>query len=40
MQLTEVEQAFKELRGDLSIRPSNHPLDSRSEAPICVAFMA
>lgn len=40
LQLTEVEQAFKELKGDLSIRPIYHQLDSRIEAHIFVAFMA
>jgi len=40
IQLTEVEQAFKELKGDLSIRPIFHPLDRRIEAPIFVAFLA
>ena len=40
IQLTEVEQAFKELKGDLSIRPIYHPLDARIEAHIVVAFMA
>ncbi len=40
IQLTEVEQAFKELKGDLSIRPLYHPLDTRIEAPIFVAFLA
>ncbi len=40
IQLTEVEQAFKELKGDLSIRPIYHQLDRRIEAHIFVAFMA
>jgi transposase len=40
IQLTEVEQAFKELKGDLSIRPLYHQLDARIEAHIFVAFMA
>lgn len=40
IQLTEVEQAFKELKGDLSIRPVYHQKDSRIEAHIFVAFMA
>jgi transposase len=38
--LTEVEQAFKELKGDLSIRPIYHQKDARIEAHIFVAFMA
>jgi transposase len=40
IQLTEVEQAFKELKGDLSIRPIYHQTDDRIEAHIFVAFMA
>jgi transposase len=40
IQLTEVEQAFKELKGDLSIRPIYHQLDRRIEAHIFVAFLA
>jgi transposase len=40
IQLTEVEQAFKELKGDLSIRPIYHQLDHRIEAHIFVAFLA
>jgi transposase len=40
IQLTEIEQAFKELKGDLSIRPIYHQLDARIEAHIFVAFMA
>jgi Transposase DDE domain len=40
IQLTEIEQAFKELKSDLSIRPIYHQKDSRIEAHIFVAFMA
>jgi hypothetical protein len=40
IQLTEVEQAFKELKGDLSVRPIYHQTDARIEAHIFVAFMA
>jgi transposase len=40
IQLTEVEQAFKELKGDLSARPIDHPLDHRIEAHMFVAFLA
>jgi len=40
IQLTEVEQAFKELKGDLAIRPIYHQLDNRIEAHIFVAFLA
>lgn len=40
IQLTEIEQAFKELKGDLGIRPIYHQLDHRIEAHIFVAFIA
>ncbi len=40
IQLTEIEQAFKELKGDLSIRPIYHQLDERIEAHIFIAFLA
>ena len=40
IQLTEVEQAFKELKGDLSVRPIYHQTDKRIEAHIFVAFLA
>jgi len=40
MQLTEVEQAFKELKGDLAIRPIYHQCDTRIESHIFVAFLA
>jgi hypothetical protein len=40
IELTEIEQAFKELKGDLSIRPIYHQLDTRIEAHIFVAFLA
>ena len=40
IQLTEVEQAFKELKGDLAIRPVHHKTDERIDAHIFVAFMA
>ena len=39
-QLTEVEQAFKELKHDLSIRPIHHSREARIEAHIFVAFLA
>ena len=39
-QLTEVEQAFKELKHDLSIRPIYHQNEDRVEAHIFVAFLA
>ena len=40
VQLTEVEQAFKELKNDLSIRPIYHQKEARIEAHIFVAFVA
>jgi hypothetical protein len=40
LQLTEVEQAFKELKDDLAIRPIYHQTDMRIEAHILVAFLA
>jgi transposase len=40
IQLTEVEQAFKELKHDLSIRPIHHSKETRVEAHIFVAFLA
>ncbi|MBU0756071.1 MAG: IS1634 family transposase [Planctomycetes bacterium] len=38
--LTEIEQAFKELKSDLSIRPVYHQKEKRIEAHIFVAFLA
>jgi IS4 transposase len=40
IQLTEVEQAFKELKGDLGIRPIYHQREDHIEAHIFVAFLA
>jgi transposase len=40
IQLTEVEQAFKELKGDLGIRPIYHQREDRIEAHIFLAFLA
>ena len=40
LRLVEIEQAFKELKGDLAIRPIYHQSDQRIEAHIFVAFMA
>lgn len=40
IQLTEVEQAFKELKNDLSIRPIFHQKDDRIEAHIFISFLA
>jgi hypothetical protein len=38
--LTEIEQAFKERKGDLGLRPIYHQLDKRIDAHIFVAFLA
>ena len=40
IQLTEIEQAFKELKHDLAIRPIYHQREDRIEAHIFVAFIA
>jgi len=40
IQLTEVEQAFKEIKHDLAIRPIFHKTEERIEAHILVAFLA
>ena len=37
---TEVEQAFKEIKHDLAVRPIFHRTDDRIEAHIFVAFLA
>jgi len=40
MQLNQVEEAFKNLKGDLSVRPIYHQLEHRIEAHIFVSFLA
>lgn len=40
IQLTQVEEAFKNLKGDLAIRPIHHRLEERIEAHIFVSFLA
>jgi transposase len=40
IQLVAVEQAFKDLKGDLAVRPIHHQLESRIEAHIFIAFLA
>jgi transposase len=40
LQLTAVEEAFKNLKGDLAIRPIFHQLEQRIEAHIFIAFLA
>ncbi len=39
-QLVQIEEAFKNLKGDLAIRPIHHQKEERIEAHIFVAFMA
>jgi transposase len=40
IQLTQVEEAFRNLKGDLSIRPIHHQKEARIEAHIFIAFLA
>jgi hypothetical protein len=40
IQLTEIEQTFKELKGDLAVRPIFHQTDERIDAHIFVTFVA
>lgn len=40
MVLTEVEEAFRNLKGDLAVRPIYHQLEHRIEAHIFVSFLA
>ncbi len=40
LQLTEIEQVFKEMKNDLSIRPIHHQTDDRINAHIFISFMA
>ena len=40
VQLTEIEQVFKEMKNDLSIRPIHHQRDDRIEAHIFISFLA
>ena len=40
IQLAEIEQAFKELKNDLEIRPIHHQKEDRIEAHIFIAFVA
>jgi hypothetical protein len=40
LQLVAVEEAFKNLKGDLAIRPIFHQLEHRIEAHIFIAFLA
>lgn len=40
LQLVRIEEAFKDLKGDLAIRPIFHQLEHRVEAHIFIAFLA
>ena len=40
IQLVHVEQAFKDLKGDLAVRPIHHQLERRVDAHIFIAFLA
>jgi transposase len=40
IQLVQIEEAFRNLKGDLSIRPIFHQLEARIEAHIFIAFLA
>ncbi|MBV8569089.1 MAG: IS1634 family transposase, partial [Acidobacteriaceae bacterium] len=40
IQLTQIEEAFRNLKGDLAIRPIYHQLQQRIEAHIFIAFLA
>jgi transposase len=40
LQLTQIEEAFRNLKGDLAIRPIYHQLEQRIEAHIFIAFLA
>jgi hypothetical protein len=40
IQLTEIEQAFKEIKNDLSIRPIYHQKEDRIESHIFVSFLS
>ena len=40
IQLVHVEQAFKDLKGDLAVRPIYHQLERRVDAHIFIAFLA
>ena len=40
IQLVKVEEAFKNLKGDLAIRPVFHQLEARVEAHVFIAFLA
>jgi len=39
MQLVQAEQAFKDIKGDLAVRPVHHQFEARVKAHILVAFL-
>lgn len=40
LQLTEIEEAFKDLKGDLALRPIHHQREDRIDSHILISFMA
>src|SRR5690606_27387780 len=40
MQLVQIEEAFRNLKGDLALRPVHHQLENRIEAHIFISFIA
>jgi len=40
IQLVEIEEAFRNLKGDLGVRPIHHQLESRIEAHVFISFVA
>jgi len=40
MRLVEIEECFRNMKGDLSVRPIHHQLDTRIEAHIFISFLA
>lgn len=40
LQLVQVEEAFRDLKGDLGLRPIWHRLESRIEAHVFISFLA
>ena len=40
MRCAQVEEVFKNLKGDLALRPIHHQLEARVEAHIFIAFLA
>ena len=40
LQLTEIEEAFKDLKGDLALRPIYHQREDRIDSHILISFLA